>query len=70
MFGGGGSSATPPPKPPPVPQPAPTPADTSVVEAGQRVKTGAKGGIGSTIATGGSGLTTTATTGTKSLLGG
>ena len=68
MFGGGGSPP-PPPKPPPTPPAAPTPADTSVVEAGQKVRTGAKGGIGSTIATGSGGLTTEATTSRKSLLG-
>jgi len=68
MFGGGGSPP-PPPKPPPTPPAAPTPADTSVVEAGQRVRTAAKGGIGSTIATGSGGLSEAATTERKSLLG-
>lgn len=67
MFGGGKAPAPPP--PPPTPPAAPTPADTSVVEAGQKVKTAAKGGIGSTIATGGGGLSEAATTERKSLLG-
>jgi hypothetical protein len=68
MFGGGGSTP-PPPKPPPVPPPAPTPADTSVVEAGQKVRSASKAGVGATIATGSGGLTTPANTGSKSLLG-
>jgi hypothetical protein len=68
MFGGGGS-APPPPPPPPTPPSAPTPADTSVIDAGARVRTAARGGVGSTIATGGGGLAGEATTGKKSLLG-
>lgn len=69
MIGGGGS-APPPPPPPPTPPTAPTPADTSVIDAGTRVRTAARGGIGSTIATGGGGLGESATTSNKSLLGG
>lgn len=67
MFGGGGKQAPPP--PPPTPPSTPTPADTSVVDAGAAVRNAAKGGIGSTIATGGAGLTEEATTNRKSLLG-
>lgn len=67
MFGGGDTPAPPPPPPPP---PAtPTPADTSVIDAGTAVRNAAKGGVGSTIATSGAGLSTEATTERKSLLG-
>jgi len=69
MFGGGGSSAPPPPKPPPPPPTAPTPADTTVIEAGQATRSKGRTGIGSTVATGSGGLSTPATTSSKSLLG-
>lgn len=65
----GGGKSPPPPPPPPTPPTAPTPADTSVIDAGAAVKTKAKGGIGSTIATGGGGLLGEAQTNKKSLLG-
>lgn len=69
-FGGGGQQYTPPPEPPPPPPAPPTPADTSVVEAGVRARSRAKvGGYMSTIKTGGMGLTDTANTAPKSLLG-
>lgn len=70
MSFGGGSSYTPPPEPPPPPPAPPTQADTSMVEAGTRARRSARvGGYASTIATGGRGLTDTARTAPKSLLG-
>ena len=68
-MSGGGGYTPPPPTPPPTPPTAPTPADTSVVDAGNRVQTAARGGFGSTIATGAGGLSDTASTSRRSLLG-
>lgn len=59
---------TPPQAPPPPPN-APTLADASVALTGMRARQSMIGGIGSTIATGGQGITAPASLAGKSLLG-
>lgn len=68
MFGGG--ETPPPPAPPPPPPNAPTMADAKVQQAGYNQSQGAKSaGLASTIATSAQGVTGSANTAGKSLLG-
>lgn len=79
IFGGGGGDSRPapvqqPPDPPPAPPPVPKKEDIAPdTKAGEKamteVKKIRKSGRGSTILTGGQGLTDAATTGQKKLLG-
>lgn len=69
-MGGSTPVQAPPPVPPPV-APPPTPADPAVVQAGMAARQRAVAAMGATgtILTGPGGLTTPASTATKTLLG-
>lgn len=69
MFGSPASAAPPP--PPQMPAPPPTPVDATVIKAktDAQEKAIAMAGVGSTVVTGGQGVTTLASTAQKKLLG-
>lgn len=71
ILGGGAQAAQAPPPPPPMPAAPPTPVDDTVVQAKNDAQQRAMdaAGVGSTVVTGGQGLTTPASTAAKKLTG-